>query len=273
MFGAAVLQTFAILCLICIADEWAIISSLLMTAQITRVLLTLIGLIQSINHQISFYHLSILSTLCHLLSIPEYLVIFTQFLPNWYKHERFSLAEKMLNIIGLILGATLNFALGVVWAILSKQGLTCLLSSHNDPLHFIAGITANHAPIQFSGQQPALRIPCIFVTLFTVTLTVVVFYCSKGYTAIYRIGFIFAVSYAIFVTMSLVSTIRWLDEIATDSQRNCGFGQMISIASGGLTVVMQLVNYSNATGPADSNIPRYHHWCLSGMLLGCSAYC
>ena len=126
-----IIQTFVTLAVADVADERGDTLSLLTTARITRTGLSLIGLLQSIRMQISFYHLSIVASFCHLLSLPEYLVVFMSFLREPFREVRRSKSEKILNIISCTFGVLFNLALRIAWALLGTDTLSCIDSFEN----------------------------------------------------------------------------------------------------------------------------------------------
>ncbi len=232
----------------------------LMTTRITRIVLILVGYTQSLRKEVSYYHLIAISTFHHLLAIPEYFVVFQRI--SFEPRSSPIAVERFLNIGGGILAALFNLSLAFISTQLWGLSGRCIPTTKSGQLYTI------HVPKLYvfwgEGFMNALL---LFQYIWLDTLLAIYPWlpAREGVTAqpfkFYHFSFVRCVLLAIFTTMCLQSTIRWLNIVGDETQREWSFGQMFALASIGITLVVQWSGYALDPGTIDRTVPRYRHWC------------
>jgi len=246
-----VLQTFLCLFTIAVADDSTLIKAQLMTTRVTRIVLAVVGCVQGVRRQVSYFHLVALSTLHHLMALPDYFVVFQSF--SLVSHSLYLAFERSLNLTAFILSATLNLSLAFVSTQLWDSDELCVGQSSPKVLSVRSYVTWG------DGFMNAM-------ILFQYVLLdgLLVLYPALPSSSLpprqfsfYHFSFIRTVVLAIFTTISVYSTIGWLNDVADKSQQQWSFGQMFALASVGVTSASQWLEYLVDDG---GGLPRYRQW-------------
>jgi hypothetical protein len=256
---------------ITIADDVRFVRSILMTARGTRIVLLVIGFLQSVRRQISYYHLIALSTLHHLLAIPEYFVILQLIIPRIPSESHYVHFERMLNIAGFLLAALFNLSLAFVstqlWGVegrcISKTSDGQLTYTKIPNLYIFWGEGFQNALILFQ------YIWLDFLLAIYPWLEVMPGQLSQQFS-FYRLCFLRDIAVAVFTTACIQFTVRWLNSISDSSQLEWNFGQMFALASIGIMSLAQWVEYTMDKSAVNPTVPRYHHWfrqCTTTLIL------
>lgn len=259
--GTLIAQTFVSFFAIAVADNVEFVRTVLMTNRGTRVVLLVVGFLQSVRRQISYYHLIALSTLHHLLGIPEYFVTLQLITPRDPSSSHYVLFERMLNIGSFFLTAMFNLSLAFV----STQ---------------LWGVEGRCLSKTAEGQLTYTKIPNLYIFWGEGFLNALILFqyiwmdfllaiypwleirpgCLSQHFAFYRFCFLRDIGLAVFTTICIMSTIQWLNNISDSTQREWSFGQMFALASVGITSLAQWVEYAVDTSADDPTLTRYVKW-------------
>jgi hypothetical protein len=247
---------------IAIADNVKFVRSVLMTARGTRIVLLVVGFLQSVRRQVSYYHLIALSTLHHLLGIPEYFVTLHLITPQIPDESHYVLFERLLNIGGFFLTTMFNLSLAFVSTQLWGVEGRCLSKTADGQLTY-----TKIPDLYISWGEGFMNALILFQYIWMDFLLAIYPWLEVKpgslyqHFTFYRFCFLRDIGFAVFTTMCMMSTVRWLNDVSDPSQREWSFGQMFALASIGIASLAQWVEYAMDTSAVDPTVTRYLHWC------------
>jgi hypothetical protein len=95
-----------------VSDQYKVIQRQLKLTRATRFILVLAGFALAIKREVSYYHLVGLSTIHHILGMPEYFVVFQHL--TLTPEPGYHIAERLINLSGFLMATSLNLSLAFV---------------------------------------------------------------------------------------------------------------------------------------------------------------
>lgn len=263
-----IIQTYVALIAIFISNDRDFICSVLMTGRVAKLGLLIVGCVQGLRLQVSYYHLIALSKLCHLITIPEYLMAFHHL---FLRHRVSTGVDRVLNLCAFLLAGTLNLFLAVAAHFVSWMDHICNDGNLRATRHRF------HSPPQPSkvataGHPYENALTSLSLLLYYFWLDGLLAVSPwvrgrnqppEGLRSIFRISYLHSLFTAVVATTWIRCMINWLTELTDATEQQWGFGQMVAVAGIGITTVIQWTEYALGMG-ADQISPRYYAWYLQG---------
>lgn len=221
------------------ADSHELIVSLLEPNRLARTVFCLVGFAQAVRHIESFYHVMALSLMCELLVIPEYIIMFFR-LPS-----RTEWPERMANVCASTFAILMNGYLAVTSWCWERTAGSCYTEGQiQNPIEFL----------YLTKIVPGSLAMMIFLVLDLIFIIFSVTFPTQEtrdghknwgpFSGLQKWAIGGGIAFELILTIRLVRLIFDLYSLAGPEQMSWGFGQIVSIATAGLGIILALHKYS-----------------------------
>jgi hypothetical protein len=236
---------------IVLSNDKSLLSSLGNNATLSKLLLILVGLLQSTRHKISFYHCIALSLLCQLLSGPTLIPYYVAKMGDGPDQ-----GNRIIYVLYLVSALLLTFTLSLI-PLLVTPGW-CTSPTEVEWVWVLNEISGT--PI----WKTAIFFNCILNLLFERSIMLRGFFLRRGDTGDEDIGavigrlFITLVFFLVIPTLLLELTVSWLYEVSGGSDSVWDFGQILTFVTVIVATGAPIGGYLKAVSPTDPSVRGYH---------------
>jgi hypothetical protein len=258
------MQTFITLLATVIVDDADDLKQFITAVRITRLVFVLVGIVQSLRKQISYYHLLALSITHYLLGIPEQFLLFMD--PYIQRHLHSFKFEPFLNLTRAVLATLINLSLAFLSIHMEHLSKVCHSSDPQNQL-----ILMNAPDVySFTGNGFANGLMLLIYLLVDIIVAASSFVMARNPTParmpkFFSYSFFHHVFLAILTMTTLQYTIFWLYAVGDKSQQDWSAGQIVAFATISITSLFQWTDYACNMSKVDPTCRRYRHWCRKCM--------